>query len=80
MNIKQTILPAVDAGLAVTAAGMNAVGRLTPWGYAQVPEFAVDGHAVRHFIHRYNTTRRYPPTSLAKPERILKLFNVDLLR
>ena len=74
MNVKQTILPAVDAGLAVTAAGMNAVGRLTPWGYAQVPEFTVDGHAVRHFIHRYNAF--FPPYRMT--ERTVELALADI--
>ena len=74
MNIKKTILPAVDAGLAATSAGMDLIGRVTPWGYAQVPEFSIDGSPVCHFIHRYNAF--YPPYRMT--ERTVELALADI--
>jgi hypothetical protein len=74
VNIKKTILPAVDVGLAATSAGMDLIGRVTPWGYAQVPEFSIDGSPVRHFIHRYNAF--YPPYRMT--ERTIELALADI--
>lgn len=74
MTLRQRVLPLVDAGLSLTSAGINTVGRMTPWGYAQVPTFTVDGAPVRHFIHRYNAF--YPPFRMT--ERTLELALADI--
>ncbi len=74
MSIKKTLLPAVDVGLAMTTAAVDAVGRFTPWGYAQVPAFTVDGAPVPHFIHRYNAF--FPPFRMT--ERTVELALADI--
>ena len=74
MTLRQRILPIVDVGLSLTSAGVKTVGRLTPWGYAQVPTFSIYGTQVPHFIHRYNAF--CPPYRMT--ERTLELALADI--